>query len=427
MIPEDIYQQYMYSYPHKTAYRQIEEFTVNEYKYLLRQSDTSLYFHVPFCESKCGYCNLFSVVGQSENVQETYIDACKRQAEQYMMTDVSFSDLTIGGGTPLLLSEKQLERLFDIAKTEFGWRDKPYSIIETSPNQTTAEKLAILKANDISRVSIGVQSFCQDELDVLCRHHTVNQAKKALRMLKDADFSCLNLDLIYGIKGQTMDSLMYSLQEAMYYEPDEIFIYPLYIKPNTILDIKHEKASDKRYEFYRFIADFLCRNGYKQYSMRRFAKIKDSVETQRPDVDCGFENTISIGCGGRSYIGNIHFCTKYSVKQENCRRILNDYINCDDYTKVSYGYILSSDEMKRRYVMKNLLSCRGIYQTEYYDRFKSYVLEDYLILRKYIDERYILSDGTRLYLSEEGLALSDYIGPSLISDEVRQRMLEWKE
>ena len=62
-----------------------------------------------------------------------------------------------------------------------------------------------------------------------------------------------------------MDSLMYSLQEAMYYEPDEIFIYPLYIKPNTILDIKHEKASDKRYEFYRFIADFLCRNDVKLY------------------------------------------------------------------------------------------------------------------------------------------------------------------
>lgn len=424
---KDIYQQYMYSYPHKTAYRQIEQSSIEQYKPLLRKQKNSLYFHVPFCESKCGYCNLFSVTGQNEAFISDYLDACQRQTEQYAMQDVLFADFTIGGGTPLLLSEKQLERLFAIAKAGFGWEAEPSIIIETAPNQTTWEKLCILQENNVTRVSIGVQSFCQEELEQLCRHHTVKQAREAIKLLKKAEFPCWNLDLIYGIKGQTIESIKKSLEEAVSYEPDEIFIYPLYIKPGTILDRKQEKASDSRYEFYCFIRDFLCDRGYKQTSMRRFVATKASVAEEKVAPDCGFENTISIGCGGRSYIGNLHFCTPYGVKQETCRRILQDYIQCQDYRKISYGCILSEEEVRRRYVIKNLLACRGILLQEYKDRFGSDILLDYDVLQVFLEKEYLLFAGERLYLSKEGLALSDYIGPSLISEEIRQRMSEWKD
>lgn len=424
---QDIYQQYMYSYPHKTAYRQMEEISLKQYKPLLRQQKNSLYFHIPFCESKCGYCNLFSVTGQTEEFFSCYLDACQRQVKQYAMKDIKFSDFTIGGGTPLLLSEKQLERLFSMAASGFGWESDSSIIIETAPNQTTWEKLCILKENNVNRVSIGVQSFCQEELEQICRHHTVQQAREALKLLKKSQFPCLNLDLIYGIKGQTFDSIRNSLEEAVSYEPDEIFIYPLYIKPGTILDRKQEKASENRYKFYCFIRDFLHEKGFYQTSMRRFITGKSKETGEKPAADCGFENTISIGCGGRSYIGNLHFCTHYGVKQETCRRILKDYINKQDYSKISYGYILSEEEVRRRYVIKNLLARRGIFLPEYQDRFSSDILEDYKVLYTFLEKKYLLQEGERLYLSEEGLALSDYIGPSLISEEVKHRMSEWKD
>lgn len=423
----DIYQQYMYSYPHKTAYRKLEEVNIEQYKSCLSQQKNSLYFHVPFCESKCGYCNLFSVVGQEEDFMSEYLDACQRQTEQYAMQNIEFTDLTIGGGTPLLLKESQLERLFTMAKTGFGWEKEPSIIIETSPNQTTWEKLCILKENRVTRVSIGVQSFCQEELEQLCRHHTAKQALEAVKLLKKAEFPCLNLDLIYGIKGQTIETLRNSLEEAVSYEPEELFVYPLYIKQGTLLDIKQEKAADDRYGLYCFISDFLLSRGYCQTSMRRFVlKKKQDVEAKQLS-DCGFENTISIGCGGRSYVGNLHFCTPYGVKQENCRRILKDYMQCLDYKKISYGYILSKEEMRRRYVIKNLLSCRGICLREYESRFGTDICEDYEVLKTFLEKQYLLLEGQRLYLTKEGIALSDYIGPQLISAEVRQRMNEWKD
>lgn len=424
---QNIYQQYMYSYPHKTAYRQIDEIALEQYKPLLFNQKNSLYFHIPFCESKCGYCNLFSVTGHSEDFFSRYLDACQRQVEQYAMQDISFADLIIGGGTPLLLSEKQLERLFMMANKGFKIEPDGAVVIETAPNQTTWDKLYVLKENNVSRVSIGVQSFCEDELSNLCRHHSVKQAREAIKLLKKAEFSCLNIDLIYGIKGQTLGSLRRSLDEAVSYEPDEIFIYPLYIKPGTILDIKQEAASEKRYEFYCFIRDYLLEKGFYQTSMRRFVAKKSKETVEKNATDCGFENTISIGCGGRSYIGNLHFCTRYGVSQQACQNILKDYISCEDYTKISYGYLLSDEEIRRRYVIKNILTSRGIFVSEYMKKFNSNIFEDYDILQSFIDDKHLLKNGDRLYLSEEGLALSDAIGPLLISEEVSSRMKEWKE
>lgn len=424
---KDIYQQYMYSYPHKTAYRKIEEKRIEQYKPLLKKQRNSLYFHIPFCESKCGYCNLFSVTGKKEGFISEYLDACGRQMEQYAMQDIVFSDLTIGGGTPLLLSTEQLERLFTMAKEGFGWEADPEIIIETAPNQTSWEKLCILKENKVTRVSIGVQSFCQEELNQLYRHHTVKQAREAIELLKKASFPCLNLDIIYGIKGQTLETLRRSLEEAVSYEPDEIFIYPLYIKQGTILDGKQEQVSDSRYMFYCFIRDFLCDRGYCQTSMRRFVAMRGDTAAKKLPSDCGFENTVSIGCGGRSYIGNIHFCTPYGVRQETCRRILKDYMQCQDYRRITYGCILSEEEIRRRYVIKNLLSSGGISLQEYRARFGTDLWKDYDILQEFLKKDYLVLEGEHVYLSEEGMALSDYIGPSLISKEILERMSEWKD
>lgn len=434
----DIYQQYMYSYPHKTSYGSLEGVRLENYKEKLCEGACSLYFHVPFCESKCGYCNLFSVVGKSESFFSEYLDSCERQAEQYGLGDVLFSDVTIGGGTPLLLSENQLERIFYMAGKFFSFHVDEFGcfpiVIETAPNQTTRDKLVILKDNNVSRVSIGVQSFHQNELNMLKRHHTVEQCNNALNMLKDFDFKCLNVDLIYGIKGQTVDSLRESLKRAVYFEPDEIFIYPLYVKAGTVLDKVGEEATNQRYEFYCFIRDFLRDCGYEQFSMRRFVlkgqdkgDWKKECKKQEDNRSCGFENTISIGCGGRSYIGNLHFCTPYSVKQMSCRRILEEFIKKEDYNEIEFGYILSHSELKRRYVIKNLLYHTGVWIQDYEKLFQSDVLDDFNVLKPFLEQGFIERQKQRLVLTEDGMALSDYIGPKLISPEVEKKMNDWKD
>ena len=327
------YIQYMYSYPHKTAYRPLEGIDLKTFLACLSGQENSLYFHIPFCQYKCGYCNLFSLAGQPESVMEQYVDAMERQAEQLsreLPADTEFSDLTLGGGTPLLLPNHLLERVFRISEDYFHFRSAPCPvsagvslnqsgkenpaskagvhpvIAETSPNQTTKEKLWLLKEHGVTRLSIGVQSFQEKELETLHRFHRAGTAKRALADIGKVGFSCVNIDLIYGIPGQTRESLLDSLEQALDFSPEELFIYPLYVKPGTALYQQEVKRQPEAFEMYQCVRERLKKEGYHSYSMRRF--VKGAKEVQETSL-CGFGNTISVGCGGRSYIGNLHFCT----------------------------------------------------------------------------------------------------------------------
>lgn len=170
MIPE-YYRQYMYNYPHKTAYRPLKDVNLKDYIPLLNRSrQNSLYFHIPYCESKCGYCNLFSVAGIGEKDRDRYLSAIERQIQQYALQKVIFQDLTIGGGTPLYLTQRQLEWLFEQIQSSFTFEKTEHEVIvETSPKQTEKEKLELLKAYGVTRISIGVQSFIGEELNTLMR------------------------------------------------------------------------------------------------------------------------------------------------------------------------------------------------------------------------------------------------------------------
>ena len=132
------YVQYMYSYPHKTAYRPLPSLPLKDYFWRLAGPGHGLYLHVPFCQTKCGYCNLFSVTGQSAEVMDKYLLAVERQVEQYVSIlpdSCSFSSLTIGGGTPLLLSESQMDRVFEMLKKSPHFQGIQEMVIETAPNQ----------------------------------------------------------------------------------------------------------------------------------------------------------------------------------------------------------------------------------------------------------------------------------------------------
>ncbi|MFR4440338.1 MAG: STM4012 family radical SAM protein [Hungatella sp.] len=414
-----IYDQYMYSYPHKTAYRPLRDIDLNKYLTKLSGEEDTLYFHIPFCETKCGYCNLFSVTGQKEEDFDVYIRAMERQCQQYALKDnVSFRNLVLGGGTPLLLSVPQLERTFELAEKYCHTSShQAFTITETSPNQTDEEKLSFLKERGVNRISIGVQSFHDTELAALHRRHKAAEAERALTLLKEHQFDVLNVDLIYGIPGQTAASLQYSLEKALSFSPEEIFIYPLYIQKETWMHQQGLKQNEAAYEMYWQMMEKLQKEGYYQTSMRRFTKTGE-----KPATDCGFETTLAIGCGGRSYLENLHFCSPYAIEGAKCRSIIRDYVERDDDKVIDNGYLLSDEEMKRRYVIKNLLHTRGIDLQVYCMRFGTSLQNDFAILHDLERDGYVAEKNGFLRLTSEGLSLSDAIGPLFISDEVRGKM-----
>lgn len=430
------YVQYMYSYPHKTAYRPLEGISLRDYTGILAGKGHGLYLHVPFCQTKCGYCNLFSITGQGEEAFDQYLDGVKRQCRQYSQIlnpcQTRFSEFIIGGGTPLLLSETQLSRVFELVQAYFVMENDKEIGIETAPNQTEIGKLRILKEAGVTRISIGVQSFSDKELKALGRSHQAKRAREALELLKRMDFPCINMDFIYGIPGQSVDSLLKSLQEALFYEPDEIFLYPLYIKHGAGL-IYRKVSPDWRhgYEQYQKAAEFLQASGFRQDSMRRFVKGREKREFS----ECGFKTSLALGCGGRSYLGNLHFCTPYAITQDTCLKQLKEFEHTEDFSVISHGILLSNEEMRRRYVIRHLLIRPGIPLNQYQTCFGSRAMEDFPVLKKWVDQGFLRIEQSHektgsedfLTLTELGMGFSDYLGPEMISDNVRERMREWDE
>ncbi|MCI8664329.1 MAG: coproporphyrinogen III oxidase family protein [Hungatella sp.] len=426
------YIQYMYSYPHKTAYGPLFGVNLKDYRERLGGPGHGLYLHLPFCQSKCGYCNLFSVTGQTERAVDRYLDTVKGQMEQYreILSPVKtgFSSFTIGGGTPLLLTEKQLEKVFAMTEASFPLEENREIVIETAPNQTTRGKLAVLKAAGATRVSMGIQSFREEELKVLRRNHSADRAREGVKLLKEFHFPCMNLDFIYGIPGQSVNSLLESLKEALEYDPEEIFLYPLYVKHGAGLErdvregmvLEPEKAMAE----YEAGAEYLDRMGYRQDSMRRFVRQR---EGDREFSDCGFSSSLALGCGGRSYVGNLHFCTPYAITRKDCLRELEAFENTVDFARITHGIFLSEDEEKRRYVIRHLLIHPGLPAGQYRQRFGTVADEDYPVLTQWMEEGLLACHGDYLRLTKKGMGLSDYLGPKLISPYISRRMEAWDE
>lgn len=421
------YIQYMYSYPHKTAYRPLKGISLKEYAPLLAGNGHGLYLHIPFCQTKCGYCNLFSATGQGEKEMGRYLDAVERQSGQYKELlepyQPVFSEIVIGGGTPLLLTKKQLERVFLMFKNFFLFSKDRELVVETAPNQTSEEKLEVLQQAGVTRVSMGIQSFSDRELAALGRGHRAQKAREALALLKFFRFPCINVDFIYGIPGQTADSLLDSLREGLDFAPDEIFLYPLYVKHGVRLEAEGIVPDGQAaLEQYRVASSFLRKNGYRQDSMRRFVRRKEGREFS----ECGMGTSLAFGCGGRSYLGNLHFCTPYEVGGRECLEQIKRFEETKDFTRITHGIVLDEDEIKRRYVIRHLLIRPGLDVGRYEEQFKSRAMEDFPMLAEWVEQGFLYEDKF-LGLTQKGLEWSDYLGPQLISPGIRRAMEEWEE
>ena len=417
---DKIYTQYMYSYPHKRSYNFTNKLDLSAFRDRFIGKEMSLYIHVPFCKSKCGYCNLFSITNIKKDEYVNYINAVKRHSKQIRslinFEDTNFTSFTLGGGTPMILGTRELSALFELARDDFKLDlQKAYSIIEGSPSQISTEKLDLLKNYSLKRLSIGVQSFIDSELLTIQRTEKVSDVYKALDIIKKYDFDT-NIDLIYGIPKQNQETLIFSIDEALKYNPSEIFLYPLYKQINARLYDKFDIDVKSQYNLYLIGRDYLISKGYKQLSMRSFSK-KSLI-----NANCGFEDVLSLGCGGRSYFENLHFCEKYVSAKKACEVEYEKYIAKDDFTSdVSY-YILDDDEIKRRYVIKNLLYISGLSKSDYNRHFSSDLESDFSLIEYLLTKDYAQRQDDIIRLTPLGLSLSDMIGPMFMSQTIQKRM-----
>lgn len=414
------YVSYMYSYPHKTAYRTLTpQVSLSPYLERLEGREASLYFHIPFCAHKCGYCNLFSQQCCDAERISLYLHTMRRQAEQLSVAaqGLKFTSFAVGGGTPLILDEGQLEELFCLAELFGVHPSRVFTSVETSPEYTQKSVLRQLRARGVERLSMGVQSFNETELKKLKRRPGLGTVVGALENIVEAGFPQFNLDLIYGIEGQTVESFMRSLNTALTYRPNELFIYPLYVRPGTRINVR--STDDIGYAIYKSARELLVGQGFVQTSMRRFVR----RETTETEFSCGDEVMLSCGAGGRSYLGNLHYATPYAVRQQAIADEIDHYIRTTDFMTAANGFLLSTEEMQIRFIIKNLMYHRGVDLAEYEKRFGE--KPDRNLFREFTDRGWIEETGRIVCLTEEGMAYSDYIGQAFISPVVRKLMSEY--
>jgi oxygen-independent coproporphyrinogen-3 oxidase len=417
------YLSYAYSYPHKTAYRALDPAV--DLRELWAHEDRSalfLYLHVPFCEQRCGFCNLFTQVKPKSDVERRYLDALERQAEvmRGVLGDARFARLAIGGGTPTHLGADKLDRVLQVARA-MGADDVPSSL-EVSPPTLDEEKLAVIRAHRITRVSMGVQSMFEAETAGVQRRQDPKRVEAAMRLL--APIAVRNVDLIYGLPGQSASSLCDSIDRVIDLGANELYLYPLYVRPLTILGRRPAGWSDERLALYRSARAHLLERGWAQASMRMFTA--PGASDYGPAYRCQDDAMIGLGPGARSYTRALHYATSFAVEQAAIRDRIDQWcaLSPADHASARHGYRLDASEQRRRYLILSLLE-RGVDRSAYRTRFGADVLEHFPEIFELVALELGSIDSELIRLNERGIESADVLGFWLQSDAVRNARDRW--
>jgi len=422
---------YAYSYPHKTTYRPFEQpRPLRDVWRHENQDSLFLYLHVPFCEFRCGFCNLFTIANAASDWTQRYVDQIRREAEQVRdaIPDARFARLAIGGGTPTFLNVNQLATLLHVATGVMGARPQQIPVsIEASPATATEEKLSLLREFGVDRLSLGVQTFDEGISKGMGRPQRTDDVDRTIAAVRAAGFPVLNLDLIYGGEEQTMAAWLASINRAIEYQPEELYLYPLYVRALTGLGKQQHSWPDQRLIMYREAREMLLSSGYEQVSLRMFRRPQASQD-EGPVYCCQSDGMIGLGPGARSYCSSMHYSTEYAVGRSGVAAILSDYLHREAarFSSARYGFLLDDQERERRHLILSLLQTTGLDRADYVSRFGCDVLDVFPELQELISSG-LAQDDEYLRLTRDGLEWSDAIGPWLYSSRVQQLMegYEW--
>lgn len=239
-------------------------------------TSSGLYVHIPFCKTKCPYCDFYSITDDS--LVSSYLTALDAEARLYREQFSAFDSLFLGGGTPSWLGDAPLAGLMENLRRQFTFAPDSEITLEANPDDLTADKLALSRDLGINRLSLGVQSFEAAELVFLQRRHTAAQTEQALSLIRAAGFTNLGLDLMYGLPGQTLDAWLKTLKTALRFAPEHLSCYQLTLAPETPMGRRFAAGQltpldeETQRDFFLLTANFLTARGYLHYEVANFAR-----------------------------------------------------------------------------------------------------------------------------------------------------------
>ncbi len=377
-----------------------------------------IYIHIPFCASKCSYCDFYSLDGcdrQMPKYQAALIKNLEEAApamEPYYIDTVYF-----GGGTPSYYGGKYICELFNTLKRTAKVLKNAEVTVEVNPDSVTRDDLRLMRSEGINRLSIGVQSANDEILKLIGRRHNFRQAEQTVKMARSEGFDNISIDLIYGLPTQTRNDWADTLFKAIAMHPQHMSCYGLKIEEGTPIANYPGKenfpSDDEQADMYLYMSDILEHYDYTQYEISNFAikgyESKHNLKYWRMDDYMGF------GPGAHSCVDNL----RYSYISD-----LEGYINgvtsglkiLDEYEHIG------SLERAAEYIMLGMRTVRGISKREYYRVYKSGFDRMEYLLSEYEKKGWTRYAGGRWSFTSSGFLLSNILIGTLLEAQSQTKM-----
>ncbi len=369
-----------------------------------------LYLHIPFCASKCAYCDFYSFVPKDNGIFERYTRALIRHIESYGKSCGEFSPDTvfIGGGTPTVLPIELLLEIISSVKKSFSLAKGAEFTVEANPATVTLKDLKRLRRAGVNRLSMGLQSADNNELAALSRIHRREDFEEAFRAARAAKIANINVDVMFGIPGQTVESVLRTLNYVTSLGPEHISFYNLKLEPGTpfwkMKDQLNLPGEDVEYEMYMKSVSFLASRGYAQYEISNFARPGHQCRHNLKYWNC--DEYLGIGPAAHSFFnGNrFSFC-----------RDAERYMRAMELPEANIRITEGSEEIMTKerigeYVMLRMRLAEGISSSEFFRLFgKNFDAMYGRFLAKYISGGFVVKSGDRYALTPRGMFVSNYI------------------
>ncbi len=364
-----------------------------------------IYIHIPFCVRKCYYCDFLSFGGCNDRF-DSYVNSLveeiktegSRYKDKYMVDSVF-----IGGGTPSILKAEDISRILNALKETFEIDNNAEISIECNPGTVIPGFFDKIKAAEVNRVSIGLQSALDDELKLIGRIHTYEDFLNTYQMAKEAGIENINIDLIHSLPEQTKEKYLQTLNKVIELKPKHISAYSLIIEDGTpIADMKYNFPSeDEDIEFYELTEKILAEAGYKKYEISNFAL--EGYECKHNIKYWTLDEYLGIGLGSSSM-----------MIIDGKRTRWHNITNLDKYITGDYSHedisVIEGREDMAEYMFLGLRMTEGISIDRFLRRYGQSLESIYGdIIAKHTDEGLLKTVDDRIMLTKRGVELSNYV------------------
>ena len=363
-----------------------------------------IYIHIPFCASKCSYCDFYSLAGCEQQMPDYHRALIAHLAESARgIRNYEVDSVYFGGGTPSYYGAEHLMEIFDVLKRNGNVRLDAEVTVECNPDSMTYKDLKLLRSEGVTRLSVGVQATNNDLLKLIGRRHSFQQAELAFSAARKAGFDNISLDLIYGLPSQTKSDWADSLARIVEMHPEHISCYGLKLEEGTPMYREYKDSpvlpsEDEQADMYSYAAEMLERYGYRQYEISNFCA--PGFESLHNLKYWNLDDYMGFGPGAHSCVGNLRYSFVKDLKRY-ISGVEKKVSIIDEYQLV--------DPMERsvEYLMLAMRTNRGISEEDYRVRTQSDWKPILHALQAFREKGWAEKTGDRWHFTVPGFLISN--------------------